>query len=273
MVLDCFHGPRDAERSDATLRIMLMALYWADRLYLREHPETPDLYDSGVVYQEEPEGAEDWQDIPTCLRLGFGDCIPLNTALLLESGERITLGELTPRDRIFDGENFVNVIQCCTTGVKPTLEARVSGGGMLYLSPEHRVFRSDGRETLVGDLQIGDKLLGESGSARTVETLRKFVPQICGDLTTESGRVFLPDVGVVVHNCEDLACWQAAELAERYGIDALPDYTKQVLGDGRVLYHIIVRLPDGVSLPDGTVTTSFGARGFTLDPSRQCGMV
>lgn len=146
MVLDCFHGPADASRSDATLRIMLDALTQADVLYLREHPETPAVYDSGVVYHEEPEGAEDWQDIPTCLRLGWADC-------------------------------------------------------------------------------------------------------------------------------EDLACWQAAELIVRHGIDAWADFTKQVLADGRVLYHIIVRLPDGVQLPDGTVTTSFGGKTWTLDPSRQTGMV
>lgn len=146
MVLDCFHGADDAERSDATLRIMLAALFEADRLYLLDHPECPDLYDSGVEYVEEPEGAEDWQDIPTSLRMGIADC-------------------------------------------------------------------------------------------------------------------------------EDLACWLAAELDVRHGIAARPDFTKQVLGDGRVLYHIIVRLPDGVPLPDGSLTYSIGGKSFVMDPSRQCGMV
>ena len=74
-------------------------------------------------------------------------------------------------------------------------------------------------------------------------------------------------------DCEDLACWLAAELDVRYGIAARPDFTKQTLADGRVLYHIIVRLPDGVTLPDGTRTHSIGGQSFMMDPSRQCGMV
>jgi hypothetical protein len=146
MVLDCFHDASDQARSDATLRLMLEALTQADELYLRDHPETPELYDSGVVYHEEPEGAEDWQDIPTSLRLGWADC-------------------------------------------------------------------------------------------------------------------------------EDLACWRAAELRVRYGIPAVADFTKDVLSDGRTLYHIVVRLPDGITLPDGSKTFSVGAKGFTEDPSRQTGMI
>jgi hypothetical protein len=35
---------------------------------------TPDLYKSGVVYQREPPGIEDWQDITCTLRRKFGDC-------------------------------------------------------------------------------------------------------------------------------------------------------------------------------------------------------
>jgi hypothetical protein len=146
MVLDCFHGASDAAMSDAILAVMLEALFQADRIWLQHHPETPDLYDSGVRYVEEPEGAEDWQDISTCLRMGIADC-------------------------------------------------------------------------------------------------------------------------------EDLACWLAAELDVRYGVPARPAFEKQVLADGRVLYHIIVRLPDGMPLPDGRTTFSIGGKSFMLDPSRQCGMV
>ena len=115
--------------SDASLNVMLLALMAIDELYLKAHPETPLLYSSGVVYQEEPPGAEDWQDIPTCLKLRWGDC-------------------------------------------------------------------------------------------------------------------------------EDLACWRAAELRVRYGIAAVPFFTRQVKSDGSTLYHIMVRLPDG----------------RTEDPSRQLGM-
>lgn len=128
-VVDLFHGDKDRELSHATLRVLLDALFQIDVLYLRAHPEVPDLYDARVRYQEEPLGAEDWQDIPTTLRLGYGDC-------------------------------------------------------------------------------------------------------------------------------EDEACWLAAELFVRYGVEARPDFTCQVREDGSYLYHIVVRLPDG----------------RVMDPSRYLGM-
>lgn len=100
------------------LQILLEALTRLDQRFLREHPTTPLLYESGVRYQEEPPGAEDWQDIPTCLAFGYGDC-------------------------------------------------------------------------------------------------------------------------------EDLACWRAAEYRERFGIAANPCFTCEVQADGARLYHIMVELPDG----------------------------
>lgn len=72
-VLDLFN-PGQRVLSHATLQCMLDGLTDVDARYLRHHPETPLLYESGVRYEEEPPGQEDWQDIPTTLRLGVGDC-------------------------------------------------------------------------------------------------------------------------------------------------------------------------------------------------------
>lgn len=58
----------------AMLDILLDALTRIDMVWLLRHPETPGVYQSGVRYQEEPPGAEDWADIPTCLALGWADC-------------------------------------------------------------------------------------------------------------------------------------------------------------------------------------------------------
>lgn len=44
----------------------------------------PRLYESGVYYQEEPPGQEDWLDIPTLYREGKGDCEDLGCALTAE---------------------------------------------------------------------------------------------------------------------------------------------------------------------------------------------
>jgi hypothetical protein len=69
-----FKGGNEPELSRAVLQVMLDCLFQIDVLYLRAHPETPRLYESGVKYMEEPPGQEDWQDIPTCLKYGVADC-------------------------------------------------------------------------------------------------------------------------------------------------------------------------------------------------------
>jgi hypothetical protein len=72
-VLDLF-GEGDLAISHATLQCMLDALTDIDARYLITHPDTPKIYASGVRYEEEPPGQEDWQDVATTLRMGVGDC-------------------------------------------------------------------------------------------------------------------------------------------------------------------------------------------------------
>ena len=57
-------------------------------------------------------------------------------------------------------------------------------------------------------------------------------------------------------DCEDLACWLAAEMVVRDGIQARPEvwWRKGPAGDD--LFHVVVRLPDG----------------SLRDPSREAGM-
>ena len=73
-VLDLFKGKEDEAASHAALKVLLNALKDVDVLYLLAHPETPSIYRAGVRYEVEPEGQEDWADIPTCIRLGIFDC-------------------------------------------------------------------------------------------------------------------------------------------------------------------------------------------------------
>jgi hypothetical protein len=74
LATDLFHGDDERELSHRVLAHMLVALTDIDVLLLQRHPEWPDLRDSGVRYQEEPLGQEDWQDAPTSMRLGIADC-------------------------------------------------------------------------------------------------------------------------------------------------------------------------------------------------------
>jgi len=50
-------------------------------------------------------------------------------------------------------------------------------------------------------------------SARVV-AIREEEPEMCCDITTDTGRFYLPEADVIVHNCEDLACYRVAELRE-----------------------------------------------------------
>lgn len=72
--IDLFNGPNERELSHRALDLLLRALTQINMNYLKAHPEAPNLYDAGVRYQEEPEGREDWQDIPTTIDLKNGDC-------------------------------------------------------------------------------------------------------------------------------------------------------------------------------------------------------
>ena len=72
--LDLFNGPENRAASFEALEVMLRNLVEIDMIHLRHHPQTPWLYQSGVRYMEEPPGQEDWNDIPTILKLGISDC-------------------------------------------------------------------------------------------------------------------------------------------------------------------------------------------------------
>ncbi len=87
-------GWRDSVNGSETvahtaLRILLNALFLIDRLYLRMHPETVGIHRSGVRYEEEPSGREDWQDIPTTLARRNGDCEDLATWRAAELVEQL----------------------------------------------------------------------------------------------------------------------------------------------------------------------------------------
>lgn len=60
-------------------------------------------------------------------------------------------------------------------------------------------------------------------------------------------------------DCEDLACWRAAELRVRFGEQATPFWTARVLPRGR-MYHIQVRREDG-SIEDPSAVLGMGG-GF-----------
>jgi hypothetical protein len=63
---------------------LLEALTLVNVAWLREHPEAPWLYESGVRYEEEPPGRDEWQDIPETIKRREGDCEDLGCWRLAE---------------------------------------------------------------------------------------------------------------------------------------------------------------------------------------------
>lgn len=94
--LGLFRGPGDLVRSERVLRGLLLALASADASYLREHPECPMLYESGVVYEPEEPGHEDWQTVPYVLARGEADCEDLACFRVAELRVRFGI-RATPR--------------------------------------------------------------------------------------------------------------------------------------------------------------------------------
>jgi len=66
-------------------------------------------------------------------------------------------------------------------------------------------------------------------------------------------------------DCDNVACWRAAELRE-LGIMATPYITWRKRPDGGTTYHVIVRWPDGTS-EDPSLLLGMG--GAALEPARQ----
>ncbi|UJR87308.1 MULTISPECIES: hypothetical protein [Sandaracinus] len=78
LTVKLFESEAARARSERSLRAMLMALSAINTLYLREYPQTPSLYESGVVYRAEPLPQERWQALPSLIEQGFGDCEDLS---------------------------------------------------------------------------------------------------------------------------------------------------------------------------------------------------
>jgi hypothetical protein len=77
---DVFHpGASDDDNAQA-LQALLECLVTINRVYLRRHPRTPKLYDSGVRYVR----TQVWDSIPDLLARRYGDCKSLTAMLVAE---------------------------------------------------------------------------------------------------------------------------------------------------------------------------------------------
>jgi hypothetical protein len=76
--------------------LALEALIAIDRVQIR-YKRPPPLYRSGIRYQREAPGREDWQTILELVKHGYGDCEDLAAARVAELREK---GELDARPMV-----------------------------------------------------------------------------------------------------------------------------------------------------------------------------
>lgn len=94
-------------------------------------------------------------------------------------------------------------------------------------------------------------------SAARVVSIGEEDEELCCDITTDTGKFYLPESDLIVHNCEDLACYRVAELRENEKVKAKP-YAKWRRGpEGNYHYHALVWLPDG-RLEDPSLVLGMG---------------
>lgn len=69
-----FRTPEDRKRSQRCVLWLMEALTQINVTWIKSHPDTPPLYEAGIVYEAEPPGQEVWQDVPTLIERRKGDC-------------------------------------------------------------------------------------------------------------------------------------------------------------------------------------------------------
>lgn len=72
--ISLFREPSDRDRSQACLIRLMWTLIDINCSWIENHPETPLLYKSGVKYHFDRNAPDPWQDIPSTIAKGWGDC-------------------------------------------------------------------------------------------------------------------------------------------------------------------------------------------------------
>ena len=244
----------------AALEAALEDLCAYNAAYLTLQPRLPDIYATSIYYKSEPPGEENWLTYPVLLAIGFGDCLPLSTLVLRDDMEVIPLASAVPGTRIMGHGGWTTVLAAAITGQKPILTITLGNGGALRCSPEHRLFRLDGSEVRAEEVAVGERLLTaheedlvaprarpliDRGlwmpkSGGTVLSVQELPSQLCGDITTDQGRFWLPESDLIVHNCEDLACARVAKLRQQGERKAKP-----YLYNKGSLWHVMLKRQDG----------------------------
>lgn len=98
---DLFRGAADKRQLSEQVMARLLTLQTLLNVeYLRSHPDTPQLYESGLRYAVEGPFNEEWKTIPVCLG---GDVLDCEDAACWRAAELIVSGEDPDARPVFRG--------------------------------------------------------------------------------------------------------------------------------------------------------------------------
>lgn len=166
-----------------------------------------------IRYTSDIRGLDTYANPKHTLRMRSGDCLPGETLLVtLEGPKRIDQVEVG--DLIVDGTDWVSVLNWWDKGTLPVKRFSFENGKSLTCTDAHKVFLASGEEVLAASLSTGQSLLQPKGSSgATIVAIEQLDPCHVYDIETESGRIYLPESDIIVHNCDDYASLGFAALA------------------------------------------------------------
>ncbi|SRR5579862_446108 len=303
--LSLFNRGDDKTLARTDLTWLLEALTRRDQAYLVDHPDTPLLYQSGVVYErpaqfggeceevaalraalgskaKEPQiaaildliqqvlGGERFRDIGRIIENGKGDCLPIETLVRRYDKDSFIdcpIGEIKVGDVLSDkNSNKATVTKVWERSQKPTLTFYLSNKKRLISSLDHRHMVTSFDAVRADRLRVGDILKIRDSHVEIVGIEPSRIRE-CVDITTSTGTFWLPESDVVTHNCDNVATWRAAELRQN-GIEASPYIVWRRRLDGGYTYHVVVRWPDN-SLEDPSLLLGMGGADRKADRDEQ----
>lgn len=174
---------------------------------------------SNVRYVRDAAQVDQYASPRRTLIAGGGDCLPVGTTLILRAaaGELVPIEQVRVGDEIMGDGAWTRVEAVFDKGEKRLIEFALSNGSVLRCTGEHQCFRVPERRGLPGErgdakeiqaalLRVDDYLLQPERRTRPHARIRAIFDggkSHVFDLTTASGRIYLPESDVVVHNCDD----------------------------------------------------------------------
>lgn len=113
---------------------------------------------------------ERFQTPTETLRLGAGDCLPVDTLVLRSDFKLVPLGSLAPGDAIAADGCWTKVTEQWVTGRKRIFSFELNNGSVLRCSASHRLFLASGEEIRARSVRPGDRLLTPRQSVPCAET-------------------------------------------------------------------------------------------------------